>query len=281
MTMKLACCTILYSRYALGHAIDELANIGYTGVEVWTGRPQMYRQDLDAQLPELRKKLQSNALEVPNVLPAQLACPVFLASTNERVRADSVQHMKYVIDNAKKLSAPSVNLCSGPSSLDENIEDNFLQLERSIGEILVYAERKKIDVLIEPGHRYETDLIRTTHQALQIMQKFSSERLGLLLDCGHLAINGEPVDAIFASIPRGMPLHLHVNDNDAQHDSHSVPGTGRVDIPAFLRAAARYGYNGFISVELLANGAHRPYEMAEQSYQYCKKLLDMMQREFR
>lgn len=279
--MKLACCTILYSRYSLEHAIDALAQIGYLGIEVWTGRPQMYRHDLDDELPRLRQKLDHYGLEVPNVLPAQLACPVFLASTNERVRTDSVLHMQYVIDNAEKLGSPAVNICSGPTSLDEPLERNMQQLERSIGEILRYAESKKIDVLIEPGHRFETDLIRTTEQALQTIRKFSSEHLGLLLDCGHLVVNGEPIDEVFGAVPSGTPLHLHINDNDGLHDSHTVPGTGCVDIPAFVRAAVRRGYDGYISVELLSDRTRQPDEMAAQAYRYCNELLESIQQEFK
>lgn len=271
--MKLACCTIHYSRYGLRNAINEIADIGYEGVEIWTGRPHLFRGDLDSELPQIQELLRQNRLEVVNLLPAQLACPVFLASTNEIVRSDSVLHMQYVIDNAVKVGAPSINLCSGPTRLDENIEDNMVQLKRSIGEILLYAEKKRVNVLIEAGQRFETDLIRTARQAIQTIDEFSSERLGLLLDSGHMILNKESVSDAFDAIPTDTPLHLHVNDNDGMSDAHGVPGTGKVDVLSFLKAAKQHGYDGYVSVEMLMRDGEHPYVMAKEAYDNCKQLI--------
>ena len=57
--------------------------MGYDGIAVWGGRPHMYRQDLHAQLPEIRDLLAEYGMEVCHVVPAQFRYPSLLASSNE------------------------------------------------------------------------------------------------------------------------------------------------------------------------------------------------------
>jgi sugar phosphate isomerase/epimerase len=45
-------------------------------------------------------------------------------------------------------------------------------------------------------------------------------------------------------------LHIHLDDNRGDFDSHLVPGRGSIDFAALFRALSESGYDGFASVEL-------------------------------
>ena len=81
--MKFAQSSFVYSNYSLQYAIRSLGRLGYDGITVWGGRPHMYRQDLHAQLPEIRDLLAEYGMAVCHVVPAQFRYPSLLASSNE------------------------------------------------------------------------------------------------------------------------------------------------------------------------------------------------------
>ena len=91
--MKFALQSFIYSNYSLQYAIRSLGRLGYDGIAVWGGRPHMYRQDLHAQLGEIRDLLAEFRMEVCHIVPAQFRYPSLLASSNEKVRRDSVRYI--------------------------------------------------------------------------------------------------------------------------------------------------------------------------------------------
>ena len=56
--MKFAQSSAVYYNYSLKYAIQDLGRIGYDGIEIWGGRPHMYRQDLDEQLTDILSLLE-------------------------------------------------------------------------------------------------------------------------------------------------------------------------------------------------------------------------------
>ena len=74
------------------------------------------------------------------------------------------------------------------------------------------------------------------------------EAFTVCLDVGHVAICGrEPEDAIDILGSRIGALHIH--DVDYFHDSHTLPGQGKLDWEKVCRALARVGYNGDFTLE--------------------------------
>ena len=52
--MRFSQSSFVYLNYPLKQAIRRLRQFGYQGIEVWGGRPHLYRHDLDAELDSLR-----------------------------------------------------------------------------------------------------------------------------------------------------------------------------------------------------------------------------------
>ncbi|MCI0475838.1 MAG: sugar phosphate isomerase/epimerase, partial [Anaerolineales bacterium] len=247
--MKFAQSSFVYFNYSLQDAIRQLAQFGYDGVEIWGGRPHLYRRDLDDQIDALTRLLAQNNLTVCNFIPAQFRYPSILCSSNENVRRDSVEYIKSAMDNATRVGAPSVSVCPGMTLHSERVATGWAQLRQSLIEILEYAERNNLRVLIEPAHIWETTLIRTVDDAARMIAEIKSPRLGVLLDTGHAHVNGENLADAVRQL-KNVPFHVHIDDNDGASDSHHVPGAGKINYAPFVRALKEIGYTGFVSAEL-------------------------------
>lgn len=247
--MKFAQSSFVFSNYSLQYAIRSMGRLGYDGIAVWGGRPHMYRQDLHAQLPEILDLLAEYGMTVCHVIPAQFRYPSLLSSTNEKVRRDSVRYIMDNADNALLLGAPSVHVCAGFSAFDEPQERGWECLRRSICEVLEYTHGTGLRVYIEPAHRFESNQILTLDDGLRMMREVGDPQLGILLDTGHLHVNGEDLAAGVAKLG---PLlgHVDLDDNDRSADAHLAPGAGTIDFAPFAAALKSSGYAGYVSAEL-------------------------------
>ena len=249
MKMKFAQSSFIYFNYPLQEAIRRLHHFGYQGIEIWGGRPHMYRHDLDAEIDDIKRLLDECEMVVPNFIPAQFRYPSILCSSNEAIRCDSVRYIEDAIDNALKLGAPSISLCAGMTLHGESIEHGWKQLRQSIVELLDYTDKTKLKLLIEPAHRAESTLILTIADGLRMVREIGSERLGICLDTGHANVNGEDLHQIVHNL-RGVPMHIHIDDNRGDSDAHQIPGEGNINYRPFTRALQEQWYQGFASAEL-------------------------------
>lgn len=119
--------------------------------------------------------------------------------------------------------------------------------------------------------------INSIASALALLRMAGAANGGLLLDIWHITRGGIPYDAI-ATIPPGQLTAVELADaastiqgtllNDTLHH-RKLCGEGSFDIPAFLAAVARIGYDGPYGVEIisdeqqarpLGDAARRAYE---------------------
>ncbi len=270
--MKFAQSSAVYFNYSLQNAITSLHQLGYDGIEIWGGRPHMFRQDLDEQLDELVKLLDRLNMKVCNFIPAQFRYPSILCSENEHIRKDSVRYIQDAIDNAIKVGAPTVSLCAGMTLFDQDIAKGWAQLVRSLKELDEYAADKPVKLLIEPAHRFESNLILTVEDGLRMIDELKSERFGILLDTGHAHLNNEDFSTIIQQC-NGVPLHIHIDDNHKDFDAHLIPGRGTIPFDQLRDALIENRYDGFISAELGTGYLMDPDAACEETLQFLNARL--------
>lgn len=269
MSMKFSQSSFVYLNYPLQEAIRRLHRYGYQGVEIWGGRPHAFRHDLDDEMDGIIALLEELGMTVPNFIPAQFRYPTMLCSSNERIRQDSVRYIQDAIDNAKRLGAPSVSLCPGMTLHGESPEQGWDQLRKSILELLDYTKDSGLALLIEPAHEFETTLILTVADGLRMKEEIGSDRVGILMDTGHCHVNGEDLAQVIHSL-KGIPFHIHINDNHGDNDVHTVPGEGSTDFAPMAKALSEINYQGFLSAELGFQYTLDPDQAVEKTYvQLC------------
>ncbi len=271
--MRFAQSSFVYLNYTLRGAIRRLHQFGYPGIEIWGGRPHMYRRDLDAELDDIKALLDKCAMSVPNFIPAQFRYPTILCSSNGSVRRDSVCYIEEAIDNALKVGASSVSLCPGMTLYDESVEQGWASLRQSILELLDYTDKTNLRLLIEPAHKAESTLILTVADGLRMIHEIKSERLGICLDTGHANVNGEDLAQIVRDL-KGVPLHIHIDDNHGDGDAHLIPGEGSIDYKPFVRALRDIGYSGFVSAELGFQYTLEPDTAVSQTHRALQQMFE-------
>jgi len=107
------------------------------------------------------------------------------------------------------------------------------------------AEKKGVQLLIEPVNRYETNFINSAEEGVAFINETGHPELKLLLDTFHMNI--EEADTI-------KTLHkftdyigyIHFADSNRQ-----APGFGQIPFRKILSALLAQNYSGIITAEIL------------------------------
>jgi D-psicose/D-tagatose/L-ribulose 3-epimerase len=105
------------------------------------------------------------------------------------------------------------------------------------------AAKHGVVLAVEPLNRYETSLINTVEQALEVIEAVGSPGCGLLVDTFRMNIEEKDVGAAIRSAGPHL-AHIQVCGND-----RGAPGNDHIDWPAVAEAVRDVGYVGPISIE--------------------------------
>jgi D-psicose/D-tagatose/L-ribulose 3-epimerase len=122
------------------------------------------------------------------------------------------------------------------------------RLVEALAPVVAHAEDSGVALGIEPLNRYETSLINTVAQALEIVERLDSPACGVALDTFHMNIEEkDPAAAIRAA--RGRIAHVQVCGND-----RGAPGSDHTDWQAIVKALDDAGYRGPLCIESFSAG---------------------------
>jgi protein FrlC len=274
--MKLSYSTKLYYNYRLEDAINRTARIGYPGVEIWGGRPHAYYKDMDkASISSIIKTIEETGVEISGFIPAQFGYPTNLCSPIKNIRKESVEYIKKSIDTSLALGCNKVSLCPGRTLYGQGYHQGMEDLNSSLSELVDYAIKKDVLLLLEPAHMLESDLILTIEDWARLIEEQKYKNMGIALDTGHCHVNKESlVDAVYLLARKQIPMHIHLDDNNSLGDQHKIPGEGTIDFVPFFKALLETGYDGFLTVELGFDYTANPDAAAYKSKKVVLSMLE-------
>jgi D-psicose/D-tagatose/L-ribulose 3-epimerase len=168
---------------------------------------------------------------------------------NPARRRLGIDYLTACIDLASAVGAPNVigpmYSATGKTRLlpDAEREQQRMWAAESLREVGEYAAAKGVGLAMEPLNRFETDLVNTVEQGLDLCERIGLDNVGLLLDTFHMNIEEKSIpDAIVAAGTRLR--HFHACEND-----RGAPGSGHVEWDAVFAALAESGYEGLIVIE--------------------------------
>jgi D-psicose/D-tagatose/L-ribulose 3-epimerase len=103
------------------------------------------------------------------------------------------------------------------------------------------AAGRGVTIALEPLNRFETSLVNTVEQALEVVDGIAG--LGLALDTFHMNIEERDLPAAIRAAGDRL-VHVQVCGND-----RGAPGGDHLDWPAMRDALADIGYAGQLSIE--------------------------------
>ncbi len=149
---------------------------------------------------------------------------------------------------------------------DESVSEK--QAEEWMIEAFKICTKKALEegvrIAVEPLIRYETPLVNTVSQGLELIETVGAENLGLLLDTFHMNIEEPSIEESIRNCGDRI-FHFHVADSNRWY-----PGAGHLDFRSILEGLYSTGYSGFVSGEFM------PYPdaniSAQRAIQYLRGL---------
>jgi len=172
-----------------------------------------------------------------------------VSSDDPEIRVKGIAYLKECIDLASAVGSPFV---SGPmySTTGKTRllppEARKAQLDLAVNnlrEVGEYAATKGVGLAIEPLNRFETDLINTLEQGVELCKKIALENVGLLIDTFHMNIEEKSLTESITKSQKYI-FHVQVSEND-----RGTPGSGQVRWEEFFSALKTINYSGWVVVE--------------------------------
>lgn len=104
------------------------------------------------------------------------------------------------------------------------------------------AAANGLEVLLEPLHQGETDLVNTLEEAVAFLDAHDLPDVRVVADLFHVMLEGESFETVHRLAPRVG--HVHVADTDRR-----PPGQGDWPLGEFLAALREGGCAGHVSIE--------------------------------
>lgn len=138
-----------------------------------------------------------------------------------------------------------------------------------IGEVAEQAQRKGISLALEPINRYETYLLTSIDEVLDIIQRIGKNNIGVHLDTFHANI--EESNMYDPIIKAGNSLkHIHVAGSD-----RGIIGQDNINWEALFKALATINYQGDLVLESFSSEVTEliaPTSMWRKSPYNCEQL---------
>lgn len=221
------------------------AEAGYDGVDLFIDEKK------EEELRVIRGLLEKHKLGVGLVVCICLKDQgVNFSSKEEQVRKRSVEIYCQEIRKASILEpcAMPVGIIRGAREKGETLEENLAHLAESMRALEACAVPLGIRLCIEPMNRYEVNTLLNVPDTIDFIRRNGLSGTYILPDLYHMNIEDRhPADVLSLAGP--LIGHMHVPDSN-----RAAPGLGHIDYDEVLKALARIGYDGYLSVEAMPFG---------------------------
>jgi sugar phosphate isomerase/epimerase len=253
-----------WAHYTLYEALPRMHARGFHRMEIASFYSYCFHFNFGSPTPpELRQMLHE--------LEFQPLCLNYSPGRYEAWRPEEVE--RFVADVSRKLphlAEVGIPMMTMPFGERNDRPDQESQLANAVAAFDRLGEAAAplgIRMLIEVPHLYT--ILPRPEQVLWVLERLSSQNVGVLVDSSHWGIIGYDADAFFKSLGDRL-WHVHLRDAtgldtaDRMQQLELTPGKGSVDFRQFGAALDRAGYRGDVSLE----------------FEYRDMTLDAIEREF-
>ena len=226
----------------LAAACQKAAELGFDAVEVFPPSPQA------VDPAELRRLLDQHKLKLAAVGTGAgwVLQKLTLTAHDAGVREKAVAFVRSIIDFSGPFGAPAI-IGSMQGRWGDGV-DKVTALKHLADALNVLGEHAagyNVPLLFEPLNRYETNLVNTVADGMQLLQSLTTKNVLLLADLFHMNIEESDPAAALREGARYIG-HVHFVDSNRR-----PAGCGHIDFRLIGSALREIGYNRFASAEAL------------------------------
>jgi len=225
----------------LARGCASAAALGFDAVEVFPRTAE----DLNAK--QLKALLAPHQLKLAAMGSGAgwVAHHLRLTDPDPAVRRRAQEFIGAIIDLAGSFGAPAIiGSMQGRSEAGVTREQALSWLGLALEQLGPRAHSLGVPLLFEPLNRYETNLIRSVDEALDLLKTLRTKNVKLLCDLFHMNI--EEAD-IASSLRRAGPLVGHVHFADS---NRLAIGLGHTPIEPIAAVLQEIQYQGYVSGEI-------------------------------
>lgn len=252
---------MLAYRGDLDAVFGHLAGLGYDGVEL------MLRDPAALEADQIERLVRVHGLRVAAIGTGQVAeeDKLTLLAADADTRAAAVQRLQEVLRFAGRFGAPVViGRFRGSTPKGVTREEALGWLTEALTTAAETARAAGVPIVIEPQNRFNTNIIFTVAEGIELIERVGSEWVTVLGDTFHMNIEEVSMSAPWLAAGRHL-RHVHFGDSN-----RLAPGRGHLNFPEIVAALAAARYDGFISLEIVQQGDSA--RAARQSITYLRAL---------
>ena len=226
----------------LAASMQAAQELGFDAVELFLPSPTAVHPD------ELRQLLDQHGLSLAAVGTGAgwVLHRKSLTADSAEDRSEAIAFVKTMIDLGSPFGAPAIiGSMQGKAEASVSHDRAIQYLTAALSELGGYAQEQNVRLFYEPLNRYETNLVNTLADGVELLRKVGSNNVKLLADWFHMNI--EEVDMAAAIRTGGDAIgHIHFVDTNRQ-----AVGAGHLDVAPVAAAVKDIGFDGYISAEAL------------------------------
>ncbi len=228
-------------------SIKKAAKLGYDGVELALKNPR------EISKTKLKNLLKENNMEVSAISSGQVwsARKLCFTEENKEKRKELKETFSQFIDLASDFGQ-LVNIGRSRGSLNQTTPELSKQLFLDMaGELSDYAQKRGVDLILEPVNRYEINFVNNLDQCVDIIKLVNKTNFKMMPDVFHMNIEDAKIGESLIKYSKFIE-YIHF----ASSNRVSV-GSGHLNWDEIFGALAEIGYDGWTTVEIL------PYPSAD------------------
>lgn len=224
----------------LGSACEKAGALGFDAVEIFAPGPEAVdRNSLDALLEKHKLQLAAVGTGAGMVIHK-----LSLTDTDPEKRAKAKEFVRQMIDFGAHYGVPAIiGSMQGKWGGELTREAALILLAEALNELGTYAGTRHVPLIYEPLNRYETNLITTMSDGVDLVRSLKTDNVKLLADLFHMNIEeADLADAIRGA--KGHIGHVHFVDSNRQ-----AAGFGHMDFAPIAAALKEISYDDYASAE--------------------------------
>lgn len=247
----------------LGKGLQTARDLGYTGVELsLRNSPDIDQEQLITTLKEMKLKVYAIATG-----QSYIHDNYSLYSAEDEKRQKAIKRIKGHVDFAARLG--SMVIIGGIRGKIEDKGQDLAEQRYKGNQALTistkYAREKSVTLLLEPLNRYETNVINTLEEGLEIIEDIGCDNLRILPDTFHMNIEERSIEESLIRAKNYIE-YIHFADSN-----RLAPGFGHISFERILSTLSEIGYNGVIGIEVLPKPDD--FQAAQQAIRHINSLI--------